>query len=121
MHMFDHIGIKVRNLKASAAFYAQALAPLGHVQCYADETTAGFGPPDAPGLWLYASDQRAGPGTHIAFRAADLAAVDRFHAAALKAGARDNGAPGPRPAYSATYYAAFVIDLDGNNIEAMLP
>jgi catechol 2,3-dioxygenase-like lactoylglutathione lyase family enzyme len=119
--MFDHIGIKVRNLKASTAFYARVLAPLGHAQAYADETTAGFGPKESPGLWLYPSDQRAGPGTHIAFRAADRAAVDRFHQEALEAGGRDNGAPGPRPAYSPTYYAAFVIDLDGNNIEAMLP
>jgi catechol 2,3-dioxygenase-like lactoylglutathione lyase family enzyme len=119
--MYDHIGIKVKNLEASAAFYATALAPLGHVKGYADKTTAGFGPKDAPGLWLYQTDQRAGPGTHVAFRASDRIAVDQFHQAALAAGGRDNGAPGPRPDYSPTYYAAFVIDLDGNNIEAMMP
>ena len=62
-----------------------------------------------------------GPGSHIAFRASEPSAVDRFHRAALQAGGRDNGAPGPRPHYSATYYAAFVIDPDGNNVEAVRP
>ena len=118
--MYDHIGIKVRDLEASVAFYAATLAPLGHVKGYADKTTAGFGPQDAPALWLYKSDRPAGPGTHIAFRAADRAAVDRFYAAAMKAGGRDNGKPGLRPDYSPTYYAAFVIDLDGNNVEAVI-
>lgn len=119
--MLDHIGIKVRNLPASAAFYAAALKPLGQVQGYADETTAAFGPPGAPTFWLYATDQPVGPGTHVAFRANDPTAVAAFHAAALQAGGRDNGAPGPRPAYSPSHHAAFVIDLDGHNIEAMLP
>jgi catechol 2,3-dioxygenase-like lactoylglutathione lyase family enzyme len=119
--MYDHIGIKVRDLKASAAFYAAVLKPLGHVQGYADDTTVGFGPEGAPAFWLYRSDRPAGPGTHVAFRAADHAAVSRFHQAALNAGARDNGAPGPRPDYSPTYYAAFVIDPDGNNVEAVMP
>ncbi len=119
--MFDHIGIKVRDLEASKSFYAQVLAPLGHVQGYADAHTAGFGPGDAPALWLYASEKPAGPGTHVAFRAPDRESVHRFHQAALQAGGRDNGAPGPRPDYGATYYAAFVIDLDGNNVEAVVP
>lgn len=119
--MYDHVGIKVRDLKASATFYASALGPLGHVQGYGDKTTAGFGPKDAPALWLYQSDKPAGPGTHIAFRAAVRAAVDGFYGAALKAGGRDNGPPGLRLDYSPTYYAAFVIDLDGNNVEAVMP
>jgi len=118
--MFDHIGIRVRNLQASTAFYAQVLAPLGHVQGYSDETVVGFGPPGAAQLWLHLSDQPAATGAHIAFRAADRAAVQRFYEAALKAGGQDNGPPGPRPQYSEGYYAAFVIDPDGNNIEAML-
>jgi catechol 2,3-dioxygenase-like lactoylglutathione lyase family enzyme len=121
VNMFDHIGIKVRDLQASAAFYTAVLAPLGHVKGYADESSVGFGPAEAPSLWLYACDQPVGPGSHIAIRAADPAAVDRFHRAALQAGGRDNGAPGPRPHYSATYYAAFVIDPDGNNVEAVRP
>ena len=119
--MFDHVGIKVKDLKASAAFYAAVLAPLGHEAGYSDDSTVGLGPKDAPGLWLYRSDKPAGPGTHIAFRAPNREAVDRFHRAALKAGGRDNGPPGPRPDYSATYYAAFIIDPDGNNVEAVLP
>jgi len=119
--MYDHVGIKVRDLKASTTFYASALAPLGHVQGYDDKTSAGFGPEGAPALWLYQSDLPAGPGTHIAFRASDRAAVERFYEAALKAGGRDNGAPGLRADYSPTYYAAFVIDLDGNNVEAVMP
>jgi catechol 2,3-dioxygenase-like lactoylglutathione lyase family enzyme len=72
----------------------------------------------APALWLYAGGPPAG-GAHIAFRAANRKAVDRFHAAGLKAGGRDNGAPGPRADYSPTYYAAFLIDPDGNNVEAV--
>lgn len=118
--MFDHVGIKVRDLQASAAFYAAVLKPLGHELGYSDKDTAGLGPKDALALWLYRSDKPAGPGTHLAFRAPSREAVDRFHQAALKAGARDNGAPGPRPDYSPTYYAAFVIDPDGNNVEAVL-
>lgn len=118
--MYDHIGIKVRNLDLSARFYAAVLEPLGHVPGYRDATTAGFGPPDAAALWLYAGDTSNNPGTHVAFRAPDQAAVHRFHAAALALGGRDNGGPGPRPDYSPTYYAAFVFDPDGNNIEAVV-
>ena len=103
---------------------------LGHAaRLLADDTMpvtdlayhVGFGPAAAPSLWLYACDTPVGPGSHIAFRASEPSAVDRFHRAALQAGGRDNGAPGPRPHYSATYYAAFVIDPDGNNVEAVRP
>jgi len=116
--MYDHIGIKVKDLPASVRFYRAALAPLGHVLCCSDDASAGFGPPDAPALWLYRSDD-AGPGAHIAFRAATPAAVQRFHAAGQDAGGRDNGGAGPRPDYSPTYYAAFLLDPDGNNVEAV--
>lgn len=119
--MFDHIGIKVRDLQASAAFYTALLAPLGHVRAYSDETCVGFGPAAAPSLWLYASDVPVGPGSHIALRATSSVQVEHFHRAALQAGGRDNGAPGPRPHYSPTYFAAFVIDPDGNNVEAVVP
>lgn len=118
--MFDHIGIRVRNLPASTAFYAQVLAPLGHVQGYSDETVVGFGPAGAAQLWLHQSETVAATGAHVAFRAPSREAVQRFYEAALKAGGRDNGPPGPRPSYGESYYAAFVIDIDGNNIEAML-
>ncbi len=117
--MYDHIGLKVKDLAASIRFYENALAPLGHVLGSHDDTYAGLGPKGAPALWLYAVKGAQGPGTHIAFRAADHRAVDAFYKAGLKAGAKDNGGPGPRPDYSATYYAAFLIDPDGNNVEAV--
>ena len=117
--MFDHIGLKVRDLAASVAFYRQALAPLGHELGSHGEGYAGFGPAGAPALWLYQASEPIGPGTHVAFRARDLAAVQRFHASGLKAGGRDNGAPGLRLDYSPDYYAAFLIDPDGHNVEAV--
>lgn len=117
--MYDHIGLKVRDLDASVRFYTAALAPLGHVLCSRDDSGAGFGPEDAPALWLHLSKAPQGAGAHVAFRANDHDAIKAFHAAGLKAGGRDNGGAGPRKDYSPTYYAAFLIDPDGNNIEAV--
>jgi catechol 2,3-dioxygenase-like lactoylglutathione lyase family enzyme len=120
--MYDHIGFQVKDLAASIRFYQSALAGLGHVLSYQDETSAGFGPPDAPALWLYAAKPAAKPaatGLHVAFQAADHQTVDRFHKDGLTAGGRDNGAPGLRKDYSPTYYAAFLFDPDGNNVEAV--
>jgi catechol 2,3-dioxygenase-like lactoylglutathione lyase family enzyme len=117
--MYDHIGLKVRNLAAGIRFYQAALATLGHELCYQDEASAGLGPKDAPALWLYVAGGAAGPGIHVAFRAADRQAVDRFHAAGLAAGGSDNGGPGLRSDYSPSYYAAFLLDPDGNNVEAV--
>jgi catechol 2,3-dioxygenase-like lactoylglutathione lyase family enzyme len=117
--MFDHIGLKVSDLEASIRFYRGALAPLGHALESHGDGYAGFGPPGAPGLWLYGHKGAAGPGTHVALRAADRAAVDRFHALGLEAGGRDNGAPGLRLDYSPSYYAAFLLDPDGHNVEAV--
>ena len=116
--MYDHVGLKVKDVGASARFYKAALAPLGHEVASADDSGAGIGPKGAPALWLY-RDGGAKGGTHLAFAAADRAAVDRFHAAGVKAGGRDNGAPGLRKDYSPKYYAAFLIDPDGNNVEAV--
>lgn len=113
--MYDHIGLKVKDLAASRAFYTALLKPLGFV---VDDGGTGFGPPGAPALWLYESKQAKG-GTHIAFIAKDRKAVAAFHAAGLKAGATDNGAPGLREDYSPTYYAGFLLDPDGNNVEAV--
>jgi len=119
--MYDHLGLKVNDLAKSLRFYEAALAPLGHVLGSNDDSYAGLGPKDAPALWLYAAPGQRGPGTHVAFRAPDHRAVDAFYKAGLQAGARDNGGPGARPDYSPTYYAAFLIDPDGNNVEAVCP
>ena len=115
--MFDHIGIRVKDLEAAARLYAAMLAPLGHVPGARDKTYAGFGPKGKPALWLHAD--RKGGGCHVALKAPDRAAVDAFHKAGLAAGAKDNGKPGVRKDYSPTYYAAFLVDLDGNNVEAV--
>jgi catechol 2,3-dioxygenase-like lactoylglutathione lyase family enzyme len=117
--MYDHIGLKVRDLAACIDFYRSALAALGHVPGSSGEGYAGFGPPGEPALWLYQRASGNTPGTHVAFRAPDRAAVQRFHEQGLAAGGRDNGAPGLRPDYSPNYYAAFLIDPDGNNVEAV--
>ena len=115
--MYDHIGLKVKDLEASVRFYRAALAPLGHELCSRDESGAGFGPPGEPALWLYVGGGTTG--AHVAFRAGDRAAVDRFHASGLETGGRDNGKPGLRADYSPTYYASFLIDPDDNNVEAV--
>jgi catechol 2,3-dioxygenase-like lactoylglutathione lyase family enzyme len=117
--MYDHIGLKVQKLDASVRFYEAALKPLGYVLCSRDDSGAGFGPKGEPALWLYASKEAKGAGSHVAFRAPDHAAIEKFHAAGLKAGGRDNGGAGPRADYSPTYFAAFLLDPDGNNVEAV--
>jgi len=114
--MYNHIGLKVRSLSASTRFYTATLGPLGHVP---DDSGAGFGPPGAPALWLYEASGSGPAGTHVAFAAASRAAVERFHRAGLKAGGRDHGKPGLRRDYGANYYAAFLLDPDGNNVEAV--
>jgi catechol 2,3-dioxygenase-like lactoylglutathione lyase family enzyme len=123
--MIDHIGIAVSDYPRSRAFYMQALAPLGYApvmdvtreQSGGYEGT-GFGAAGKPSFWIGTGHAPAGP-MHVAFIAKSRADVDRFHAAAIAAGARDNGAPGLRPHYHANYYGAFVLDPDGNNIEAV--
>jgi len=118
--VYDHIGLKVKDLEASVRFYQCALAALGHVLASSDESVAGLGPAAEPALWLYRAKRSSGnPGVHIAFRAPNRSAVDRFHASGLEAGGRDNGRPGVRSEYSPMYYAAFLIDPDGNNVEAV--
>jgi len=122
--MFDHVGFGVTDFQRSTAFYDAALAPLGVRQLYVvpKEFTGGV---DAVGygagrpmFWI--SEQNATQGKlHVAFAAKTRAQVDAFYAAALKAGGRDNGAPGLRPHYDKDYYGAFVLDPDGFNVEAV--
>jgi catechol 2,3-dioxygenase-like lactoylglutathione lyase family enzyme len=117
----DHVKLPVGDLAASRAFYAAALEPLGWKLVYEGEETLGFGTGDGgeddEPLALERGDPPAAR-THLAFTASSPAVVDAFHAAALSAGGRDNGPPGPRP-YGGEYYAAFVVDPDGHNIEAV--
>ena len=114
--MIDHIGLRTAKFDVMTAFYEQALAPLGIKKLRAFDGGAGFGR-DAPVLWISLSNEPRSS-VHLALLSLDQSAVRAFHAAALKAGAKDNGAPGPRD-YAPNYYAAFVIDPDGNNIEAV--
>ena len=118
--MFDHVGLNVQDYDATRTFYEEALAPLGWrvVMAFDEWKAAGFGTADKPDFWI-TEREPYGTGTHIAFAAPDRATVDAFYAAALEAGGRDNGPPGIRERYHPTYYGAFVLDLDGNNIEAV--
>jgi len=113
----DHITVKVRDLEASRAFYEATLAPFGVRVVPYGEKELGIGPEGSEDLGLTEGEPRAP--IHIAFLAHDPSTVDAFHAAALKAGGTDNGAPGRRPEYHERYYAASVLDPDGNNVEAV--
>jgi catechol 2,3-dioxygenase-like lactoylglutathione lyase family enzyme len=122
--MLDHIGLAVADMDRSKAFYQAALKPLGLglvMEVTAVETGAeahaGFGA-DRPFFWIGTGERSKG-GTHVAFAAETRAEVEAFYRAALAAGGRDNGAPGLRPQYHTDYYGAFVLDPDGNNIEAV--
>lgn len=117
--MLDHVTLGVGDLERSKAFYDRALRPLGVERLYAEgEISAGYGSDKKAFFWIGVRDAARG-GAHVAFTASDRAMVDAFHAAALAAGGRDNGPPGLRPNYHANYYGAFVLDLDGHNIEAV--
>ena len=124
--MIDHVGFKVSNFEASRTFYQHALAPLGYglVMEVTPEMTgtdshhAGFGADRKPAFWIGTGDTTHGS-LHVALVARSRSDVDAFHAAAIAAGARDNGAPGLRPTYHPNYYGAFVLDPDGHNIEAV--
>jgi catechol 2,3-dioxygenase-like lactoylglutathione lyase family enzyme len=116
--MFDHLTLTVRDIEKSKSFYRAALAPLGCDVRMEFGTMCGIGPAGKPGLWLKPGDPPTTP-MHLAFSSGDRPAVDSFYAAALAAGATDNGPPGLRPDYHPTYYAAFVIDPDGHNVEVV--
>jgi catechol 2,3-dioxygenase-like lactoylglutathione lyase family enzyme len=121
--MLDHVSIEVDDFKRSKAFYEAALAPLGIRLLMEFEGAAGFGKETEHGpkpfFWIGARGRPAVSGAHVAFGSRDTEQVDAFHAAALAAGGTDNGAPGLRPIYHPGYYGAFVLDPDGNNVEAV--
>lgn len=116
--MLDHFGVIVGDYEKSKGFYTACLAPRGYGLVIEVQGWAGFGTTNKPDFWIHAGG-RTRPPLHIAFRSEDRAAVDAFYAAALAAGAKDNGAPGIREIYHPHYYGAFVFDLDGHNIEAV--
>jgi catechol 2,3-dioxygenase-like lactoylglutathione lyase family enzyme len=116
--VLDHVGIRVSDFEQSKRFFAEALSPLGYELIMEPSVSAaGFGWRGKPDFWISQGDP--GQAVHIAFAASDRASVDAFHEEALAAGGRNNGGPGLRPEYHQSYYAAYVFDPDGNNIEAV--
>jgi catechol 2,3-dioxygenase-like lactoylglutathione lyase family enzyme len=114
--MIDHIGISVSDIETSTQFYEAALEPLGYAKAMDYGEAVGFAKDGIPDFWLQTSGT---PGTtHVAIRSQDRATVQAFHEAALAAGGKDNGAPGPRQ-YHENYYGAYILDPDGNNLEAV--
>lgn len=121
--MFDHVSVVVSDYARSKAFYLQALAPTGHsrlteLRTASGKESAGFCHADGSDFWI-SQGNAITPPIHIAFRVSSRAEVDAFYQAAIAAGGKDNGAPGLRPHYHASYYGAFVLDPDGHNIEAV--
>jgi catechol 2,3-dioxygenase-like lactoylglutathione lyase family enzyme len=119
VYALDHVGFGVRDSAAARAFFAAALAPLGFgiLMEFGDPPVLGIGLPGKPQVWIHQAATVTA--VHVAFHAADRGRVDAFHQAALAAGGVDNGRPGLRPQYHPSYYAAYVRDADGNNIEAV--
>ncbi len=115
----DHVTIKVKDLASAKRFYAAALQPLGYEVLMEVDGFVGLGVNQKPDLWL-ATYAVTAPPAHVAFVAKDEAQVDAVHAAALAAGGKDNGAPGPRPEYHPGFYGTFVLDPEGNNLEAVI-
>jgi catechol 2,3-dioxygenase-like lactoylglutathione lyase family enzyme len=115
--VIDHLNIGVADVAASRAFYEPALAPLGYEVIFDREYGVGMGKDGKPDFWISARPSSAP--LHVAFHSPDRATVDAFYEAALAAGGRDNGPPGLRPQYHPAYYGAFVLDPEGNNVEAV--
>lgn len=116
--MLDHVGIPVSDFERSKRFYEEALSPLGYeLIIERRHGAAGLGRSGKPDFWILQGEP--GHTVHVAFAADDRATVEAFHKAAVAAGGHDNGPPGLRPEYHPTYYGAFILDPDGNNIEAV--
>jgi catechol 2,3-dioxygenase-like lactoylglutathione lyase family enzyme len=116
--MIDHVILNVSDYEAAKRFYTGALEPLGVEVVMEFERFCGLGNKGKPDLWIGERGEPSAP-VHVAIASPDRATVDAFYEAALAAGGRDNGAPGLRPQYHEQYYGAFVLDPDGNNIEAV--
>jgi catechol 2,3-dioxygenase-like lactoylglutathione lyase family enzyme len=115
----DHVGLDVTDYERSKAFYLRALVPLGlRLMMEPAPRVVGFGA-DFPFFWIAQRERGPQTGVHVAFRVESRPLVDDFHAAGLAAGGTDNGGPGVREIYHPSYYGAFVLDPDGNNIEAV--
>jgi catechol 2,3-dioxygenase-like lactoylglutathione lyase family enzyme len=116
--MIEHVSVPVSNYDEAVAFYAKALAPLGYkLNMEFAPDAAGFMEGEHTSFWISRKDNPQG--VHVAFLAKDKTQVENFYNASLGAGGRDNGAPGYRNEYSPGYFAAFILDQDGNNIEAV--
>ena len=116
--MFDHIGLRTKRFKVLESFYTRLLPALGIERLDKYPEAAGYGRGEVASFWIGAS-KKAPSSVHLAFSAKTRAEVDKFHRKAVKLGAKDNGSPGLRPDYGSNYYAAFVLDPDGNNVEAV--
>jgi catechol 2,3-dioxygenase-like lactoylglutathione lyase family enzyme len=116
--MLAHVAVNVTDLETAKRFYLEVLGPLGYRVVYEEPGAVAYFA-DSRGLDFGIGQREPVGGAHVAFHCDDRATVDRFYEAALAAGGRDNGAPGLRPQYNASYYAAYVLDPDGNNIEAV--
>lgn len=119
--MLDHVSLGVRDLARSAALYEEVLGTLGHAKLMEREGTVGFGK-KYPELWLNLRAKRVpqpGSGDHVCLRARTRQHVEAFYRVALEAGARGEGAPGFRPEYHPSYYAAFIRDFDGHLVEVV--
>jgi catechol 2,3-dioxygenase-like lactoylglutathione lyase family enzyme len=116
--VLDHVIINVSDYDGARAFYEQALDPLGVGVIIEADQMCGFGEDGKPYLWIAERGEASSP-VHVALAAVDHPAVDAFHAAAIADGGTENGPPGVRPHYHRNYYGAFVLDADGNNIEAV--
>jgi catechol 2,3-dioxygenase-like lactoylglutathione lyase family enzyme len=116
--MFDHIGLRTKRFKILESFYTRLLPTLGIERLEKYPGAAGYGRDAKANFWI--GNSRKGPSSvHLAFAANTRLEVDGFHRKAIKLGAKDNGPPGLRPDFGPNYYAAFVLDPDGNNIEAV--